>query len=111
MIVLAIGGVLLPSLILYTEGSLRVIERARAPVAFPGRELERSRQAPEPDFDPIVRIDPVYAADVAIAVEHVEVVIVPGAALAGNAGAANDQGGVGHDSQNFPSCANSRNRI
>jgi hypothetical protein len=45
-----------------------------------------------------VGIHPVSATDIPIAVEHLEIFAVPRAALAGDVGAAEDQGWMGHSS-------------
>src|SRR3979490_2463086 len=74
------------------ESRLRFVERRRMPVALAAGQLELKRKPSEPAFSSFQE----DATDIPIAVEHVEVVIVPVAAFAGDVGAANDQGGIGH---------------
>jgi hypothetical protein len=63
----------LPRFIFGLERRLGVIERPRVPVAFPARQLKRD--APKPSFVSSVGIDQIDAADFAVAVEHVVVLV------------------------------------
>jgi hypothetical protein len=70
------------------ERRLGLIERQRAPVALPTGQLEAN--APEPCAVRPVRYT-VDAADIALAVEHVEVTLGPSARCARDRGVAKDQ--------------------
>jgi hypothetical protein len=71
------------------ERRLGPLQRGGMPIALAAGQLER--YAPEPNLGLVV--DPVDAPHIGTAVEDVKVFVLPGAAFAGDAGPAEEEGG------------------